>query len=96
MASKQRVGLKLRPPVETFVSCSSDEAVSLLVKGYRSVAEREIAVGDNIVVCVIQRCPPCRSSSSSSNQDIEENQSEEQKQSSKFTLRVLRFQLKSH
>ena len=93
MASKQRVGLKLRPPVETFVSCSSDEAVSLLVKGYRSVAEREIAVGDNIVVCVIQRCPPCRSSS---NQDIEENQSEEQKQSSKFTLRVLRFQLKSH
>ena len=55
-ALKQRVGLKLKPPVETFVSCDVDEAVSLLVRGYKSVAEREIAVGDNIVVCVVKRC----------------------------------------
>lgn len=55
LASQQRVGLKLQPPVGTHVLCDCKMAEALLVKGYRSVAEREISIGDNIVVCVIQR-----------------------------------------
>lgn len=39
----------------TLVSCSSDEAVSILVEAYRSVAEREIGVGDHVVFCVVKR-----------------------------------------
>jgi 20S proteasome subunit beta 6 len=53
--SQQRVGLKLEPPVETHVMCGAKEAMDMLVKGYRSVAEREISVGDSVVICVIRR-----------------------------------------
>lgn len=81
-ASEQRVGLKLKPPVQTYVTCSSDEAVSLLVRGYRSVAEREIAVGDNIVVCIIKK--------SKHKHDIH-HASEEY-----CEMQVLRFPLKAH
>jgi len=54
-ASQQRVGLKLQPPVETHVMCDAKEAMDMLVRGYRSVAEREISIGDNVVLCVIRR-----------------------------------------
>mmetsp|Transcript_25109 Transcript_25109/g.37563 ORF Transcript_25109/g.37563 Transcript_25109/m.37563 type:complete len:479 (+) Transcript_25109:42-1478(+) len=56
LASKQRIGtsLKLQPPVQTCVSCTSEEAVACLLRGYRSVAEREIAVGDSVVICVLK------------------------------------------
>jgi 20S proteasome, alpha and beta subunits len=54
-ASKQRIGLRLEPPVETFVLCDAKKAAGMLVKAYRSVAEREISVGDNVVICIIQR-----------------------------------------
>lgn len=55
-ASGQRVGsVTLRPPVGTCVGCGPDEAVALLVKAYRSVSEREIGVGDDLVICVIRR-----------------------------------------
>lgn len=54
-ASKQRIGLKLEPPVETYVMCDSKTAVGLLIRAYRSVAEREISVGDSVVICVIRR-----------------------------------------
>lgn len=53
-ASEQRIGLRLRPPVETCVTCGAEEAMALLVRGYRSVAEREIAVGDSVVLCLIR------------------------------------------
>ena len=55
-AEGQRTGtLSLRPPVGTHVNCGADEAVALLVKAYRSVSEREIGVGDDLVVCVLRR-----------------------------------------
>jgi 20S proteasome subunit beta 6 len=54
-ASDQRVGLKLQPPVKTHVSCDEKEALAMLVRGYRSVAEREISIGDNVVVCILRR-----------------------------------------
>mmetsp|Transcript_20083 Transcript_20083/g.28272 ORF Transcript_20083/g.28272 Transcript_20083/m.28272 type:complete len:420 (-) Transcript_20083:68-1327(-) len=55
-AVDQRVGLtKLRPPVKTYVDCDAEEAISLLLQGYRSVAEREIGVGDNVVICLVKR-----------------------------------------
>lgn len=55
-ASGQRAGsLSLRPPVGTCVSCDSDEAVAMLLKAYRSVSEREIGTGDDLVVCVLRR-----------------------------------------
>ena len=90
MASKQRVGLKLQPPVQTFVSCSSEEAVSLLVRGYKSVAEREIAVGDNVVVCVIRKQKHTTKNCQQHEHDtVQDNTCDS-------TLQVLRFQLKSH
>jgi hypothetical protein len=54
-ASKQRVGLRLDPPVETYVMCDEKEAVGRLIRAYRSVAEREISIGDNVVLCIIRR-----------------------------------------
>ena len=55
-AAGQRAGssLSLRPPVGTHVACDADEAVMLLVKAYRSVSEREIGTGDDLVVCVLR------------------------------------------
>ena len=41
--------------VDTQVSCSADEAISRLIRGYKSVAERDIGVGDSVVLCVTQR-----------------------------------------
>ncbi|CAB9518057.1 Proteasome subunit beta type-1 [Seminavis robusta] len=41
--------------VPTLVDCSAQEAVSILVDAYRSVSEREIQVGDNVVLCVVQK-----------------------------------------
>ena len=51
---EQRNGLMLSPPVRTYVDCNVAEAIELLVRGFRSVGEREINVGDEIIVCVLQ------------------------------------------
>lgn len=37
------------------VSCSKEEAVSILLEGYRAVSEREIGVGDQVAFCVLHR-----------------------------------------
>jgi 20S proteasome alpha/beta subunit len=37
------------------VDCSVDEALDTLVKAYRSVSEREIGVGDKLVVHVAKK-----------------------------------------
>jgi len=54
-AGNQRVGVAgcLRPPVQTTVNCSWEEAVENIAQAYLSVAEREISVGDEIVICVV-------------------------------------------
>ncbi|KAL7528480.1 hypothetical protein ACHAXR_002463, partial [Thalassiosira sp. AJA248-18] len=54
-AGKQRMGAagSLRPPVQTTVNCPWDEAVDKVARAYKSVAEREISVGDEIVICVV-------------------------------------------
>jgi len=54
-AGEQRMGVagSLRPPVQTTVNCSWEEAVNNVAKAYRSVAEREISVGDEIVICLV-------------------------------------------
>ena len=41
--------------VPTQVDCTAEEAVSILIDAYRSVSEREIGVGDKMVVCVVKR-----------------------------------------
>lgn len=41
--------------VPTQVDCTEEEAISILIEGYRSVSEREIGVGDNLVLCVLKR-----------------------------------------
>lgn len=56
-AQKQKRGNTLLPPVNTYVSCDIEEAVDLLMRGYRSVAEREIGVGDDVIVCLLKRKP---------------------------------------
>ncbi|KAL7541745.1 hypothetical protein ACHAWF_007013 [Thalassiosira exigua] len=54
-AREQRMGVagSLRPPVKTTVNCSWAEAVNKVACAYQSVAEREISVGDEIVICVV-------------------------------------------
>ncbi|KAL3757784.1 hypothetical protein ACHAWU_000425 [Discostella pseudostelligera] len=54
-AAKQQVGIagSLRPPVITHVSCPWEEAVRNIAHAYMSVAEREISVGDEVVICVV-------------------------------------------
>ena len=54
-ALEQQKGNILLPPVKTHVSFDCDESIDLLMRGYRSVAEREIAVGDDVVVCLLKR-----------------------------------------
>ena len=55
-ARDQRVGAAggLRPPVQTTVSCSWQSAVKHVATAFQSVAEREISVGDDVVVCVMR------------------------------------------
>jgi len=84
-ATKQRVGLKLQPPVKTFVNCSAEEAVALLVRGYRSVAEREIAVGDDVVLCVIRK-----------GQDKESRLTNGDEKDGPSTMEVFYYPLKKH
>ena len=54
-AEEQRIGTagSLRPPVVTHVNCSWEEAVQNVAHAYMSVAEREISVGDELVICVV-------------------------------------------
>ena len=83
-ASEQRVGqsMKLSPPVQTYVDCSAQDAIGLLVKGYRAVSEREIAVGDFVVLLLVKRC------------DKEKSESDMGKNG--YNVRVMRFALKKH
>ena len=55
-AEKQRLGVagSLNPPVETTVNCSWQEAVTYVTRAYLSVSEREISVGDEVVICVVR------------------------------------------
>lgn len=41
--------------LSTKVSCSAKVAVETLIDAYRSVAEREIGVGDHVILCVTER-----------------------------------------
>jgi len=54
-ASDQRLGMNLIPPVKTHVQCDLKEAVALLMRAYRSVAEREIGVGDNVCIVIVKK-----------------------------------------
>jgi len=56
LLKEQRKGLlEQHPPVRVSVDCDLEEAVSLLVHAYRSVSEREIAVGDDVVICILRK-----------------------------------------
>lgn len=50
---KDRMQLLGRIPLSQ-VDCSQEEAMSILLEGYRAVAEREIGVGDQVVFCALQ------------------------------------------
>ncbi len=67
-AEKQRMGTagSLRPPVITHVNCPWEEAVRNVAHAYVSVAEREISVGDELVICVMDTAAAPSSSSSDS------------------------------
>mmetsp|Transcript_23199 Transcript_23199/g.26666 ORF Transcript_23199/g.26666 Transcript_23199/m.26666 type:complete len:316 (-) Transcript_23199:479-1426(-) len=81
-ARDQSRGLSLAPPVQTHVQCeTAEEAVSLVLRGYRSVAEREISVGDEVVICVLRF-----------NDDVGDGSDG----SDGGTVQVLRFPLKKH
>jgi 20S proteasome subunit beta 6 len=80
---RRGVGLLL-PPVKTCVDCSAEQAVQVLLQGYRSVAEREIAVGDEVLMYILRRRPR----SNTNNMDGDGN--------GHGTLEIKRFPLKKH
>jgi hypothetical protein len=65
-AGEQRLGAagSLRPPVKSIVDCSWEEAVRNVARGYQAVAEREISVGDEIVMCILKSATDENNSSS--------------------------------
>jgi len=84
-ATEQRIGLKLMPPVETCVECTAEEVVAVLLRGYRSVAEREIAIGDDVVLCVVRTNQ--RGTTSEKGRDQKDGPP---------TMEVFRYPLKKH
>jgi 20S proteasome alpha/beta subunit len=54
-APDQRTGVAggLISPVRTSVDCAWEEAVRIVAGAYASAAEREISVGDEVVICVV-------------------------------------------
>ena len=54
-APDQRTGAAggLISPVRTSVDCAWEEAVRIVAGAYASAAEREISVGDEVVICVV-------------------------------------------
>lgn len=56
-ASMQRSGVAggLRSPVMTIVDCTSEDARDKVARAYASVAEREISVGDEVVICIVRK-----------------------------------------
>jgi 20S proteasome subunit beta 6 len=55
-AVEQRHGVagRLRPPVRTTVDCTWEEAVRNIARGFQAVSEREISVGDELVICLLR------------------------------------------
>jgi len=53
-ANKQRIGLALYPPVKTFVDCDVDRCVEFVWYAYQGVAERDVNIGDNVVMCILR------------------------------------------
>jgi len=84
---KQRVGVagSLRPPVQTVVRCSVEDAVRNVARAYQSVAEREISVGDEVVICVVKSCDVVASSAAAGG-----------RRSEGAVLKVYRYPLKKH
>jgi 20S proteasome subunit beta 6 len=82
---RQRVGVagSLRPPVPTTVTCSLEDAVKKVARAYQSVAEREISVGDEVVICVVK----------SSSAEVGSGAAAEEEGA---VLRVYRYPLKKH
>mmetsp|Transcript_15603 Transcript_15603/g.23369 ORF Transcript_15603/g.23369 Transcript_15603/m.23369 type:complete len:414 (-) Transcript_15603:160-1401(-) len=85
--TKQRVGVagSLRPPVQTVVRCSVEDAVKNVARAYQSVAEREISVGDEVVICVVKSCDVVASSAAAGG-----------RRSEGAVLKVYRYPLKKH
>ena len=78
----------LRPPVPTTVTCSLEDAVKNVARAYQSVAEREIAVGDEVVICVVKSSSAAGASSSAVGSGAAEEEG--------AVLRVYRYPLKKH
>jgi 20S proteasome alpha/beta subunit len=53
----QRSGVAggLRSPVKTIVDCTWEDARDKVARAYASVAEREISVGDEVVICIVRK-----------------------------------------
>eukprot|EP00984_Skeletonema_dohrnii_P007205 scaffold2601_cov127-Skeletonema_dohrnii-CCMP3373.AAC.4 len=85
---KQRVGVagSLRPPVQTVVRCSVEDAVKNVARAYQSVAEREISVGDEVVICVVKSTAVVASSAGGGGG----------RRSEGAVLKVYRYPLKKH
>jgi len=88
---KQRVGVagSLRPPVQTVVGCSVEDAVKNVARAYQSVAEREISVGDEVVICVVKSSAVVASSSAAGGHGGG-------RRSEGAVLKVYRYPLKKH
>lgn len=83
----------------TQVACSPKEAIDILRRAYEAVAEREIAVGDQIVLCVMRR-QRRRSRRTSPDDDAGcdggRDQGRGDEGGTAYTCQVLTFPLKQH
>lgn len=88
--AKQRVGVagSLRPPVLTTVRCTLEDAVKNVARAYQSVAEREISVGDEVVICVVQSATIASSSAAVTGRGRTTSEG--------AVLKVYRYPLKKH
>ena len=70
------------------VSCTKDEAVTILRDAYRAVSEREIGVGDQVVIWTLQR--------HHHRGGVETNKKEQQQRRRAYEYQIIRFPLKKH
>jgi len=82
-ASLRTVSSRRTIPV---VSCTKDEAVTILRDAYRAVSEREIGVGDQVVIWTLQRHHP--------RGGLETNKQEQRRRG--YEYQIIRFPLKKH
>ncbi|KAL3806830.1 hypothetical protein ACHAXA_003302 [Cyclostephanos tholiformis] len=104
-ASRQRTGVAgaLISPVRTIVDCTWEESVDKVARAYASVSEREISVGDEVVICVVlarKDDVPTHSTEGRGGETVDEDDNKDDHEDAGggggAMVRVFRYPLKRH